>query len=250
MTARALLMTDGVQHHVQDTRETDHYENHYYDFVTNFTVIKKKDGSISVQKTTTILKTDVPKDFKYVWFGGQEKGAVMFDKSIQGMRGDSPCEWCGDNSGSVQQGGIVFSGSMDAGSAPEMYRDAIGKNITVVEGDILDLVGGFPGGEGPESLVEKAKQIADGLDKLVSSVQEAQKQIEAANKPDLVKKIPNSSNSSANSKQKVNSQPNTGSPDETFTEQHTKTSPSSPGTPDTIRTFNSKGKKVNEKVVH
>jgi RHS repeat-associated protein len=140
MTARALLMTDGIQHHIQDTRETYHYENYYYDFVTHITVTKKKDGSISVQQTTTILKTAAPKDVEYVWFGGDKRGDLKYDNSIEGARGESPCEWCGDNSGSVQQGGVVFSGSNDAGSAAEMYRDAIGKNITVVEGDISRII--------------------------------------------------------------------------------------------------------------
>jgi hypothetical protein len=205
MTSRALLMTDGKQHKVNEIGENHYYVNHYYDFSTTFIVTKKKDGSVTVQKQTKILVTETPKDYKYVWLGGQAKGAVMLDKTIPGMRGDSPCEWCGDNSGSVQQGGIVFSGENDAASAAEMYRDAIGKNITVVEGDILDLASGFSSSE-PENIGDLAKQVADGLDKLVSSVQEAQKQIKAAeSEPDPVKTNHNASNSSANSKPPINS---------------------------------------------
>jgi hypothetical protein len=57
----------------------------------------------------------------------------------------------------------------------------------------------------PESLAEKAKTIADGLDKLVSSVLEAKKQIEGNNESSPpIKTVPKSSNSSANSKPRFN----------------------------------------------
>lgn len=182
LPAKAVLMTDGIEHKVYEDSENYHYENYYYDFITNFIVVHHADGSVTMTTKVTIIKTEVPKGFEFVGpldpFG-DDYGDLMLDKSIAGMRGDSPCEWCGDNSKSKQGGGVVFSGSNDAASIPEMYRDAISENITVVEGDILDLLGGNSSSS-PTTMMETAKTIADGLDKAVSAALELRKQIEAA----------------------------------------------------------------------
>jgi len=117
--------------------------------------------------------------------------------------------------------------------------------------DVVKVLEGFDK-EPSKYAMEDAKKIIEKLDELKDAILELtpeEKIPEPKTMPASSQVIKNSPDPNANGNTTKGPQLNNGSSNESYYEQHSKTYPSSPGTPDTVKTFNSKGDKVSEKVI-